>query len=100
MHERKAQMADASEAFIALPGGFGTLEEFCEMLTWTQIGLHRKACGLLNTAGYYDPLLSAFDTFVAEGFVSRDDRDLVVTERQVGDLVRRLDSAYHKTMGS
>ena len=56
MHERKALMANLSDAFIALPGGFGTFEEFCEVVTWTQLGLHRKPCGLLNVAGYYDPL--------------------------------------------
>jgi len=60
MHERKAQMAELSDAFIALPGGFGTLEEFCEVLTWTQLGLQRKPCGILNVDGYYDRLLSLF----------------------------------------
>ena len=61
MHERKALMADLSEAFIALPGGFGTLEEFCEIVTWSQLGLHAKPCGILNVHGYYSPLLAMFD---------------------------------------
>ncbi|MEQ8974095.1 MAG: TIGR00730 family Rossman fold protein [Coleofasciculus sp. C1-SOL-03] len=61
MHERKSLMADLSDAFIALPGGLGTLEEFCEVATWTQLGFHRKACGLLNIEGFYDRLLSFLD---------------------------------------
>ena len=61
MHERKALMADLSDAFIALPGGFGTFEEFCEMVTWAQLGLHAKPCGVLNVFGYYSPLLAMFD---------------------------------------
>jgi uncharacterized protein (TIGR00730 family) len=60
MHERKALMADLSDAFVALPGGFGTLEEFCEMVTWTQLGLHAKPCGILNVRGFYSPLLAMF----------------------------------------
>ena len=61
MHERKRLMADLSDAFVALPGGFGTLDEFCEILTWRQLGLQRGACGLLNVDGYYDHLLAMFD---------------------------------------
>src|SRR5215831_11311207 len=61
MHERKAKMAELSDAFIAMPGGYGTFEEFCEMITWAQLGLHRKPCGILNVEGYYGPLLSLFD---------------------------------------
>ncbi len=64
MHERKALMSDLSDAFIALPGGFGTFEEFCEVVTWSQLGIHEKPCGLLNVAGYYDPLLRLFDNAV------------------------------------
>jgi uncharacterized protein (TIGR00730 family) len=66
MHERKALMADLSDAFIALPGGFGTLEEFCEIVTWAQLGFHAKACGILNVQGYYSPLLAMFDHAVQE----------------------------------
>lgn len=83
MHERKALMADLSDGFIALPGGFGTLEEFCEVLTWAQLGLHRKPCGLLNVAGYYDPLLRLFDFAMAEEFVQPDHRSLVMVEETI-----------------
>jgi uncharacterized protein (TIGR00730 family) len=80
MHERKAMMADLSDAFIALPGGYGTLEEFCEVLTWAQLGLHQKPCGILNVDGYYDKLLSFFDHSVTEGFVHSVYRSLVIEE--------------------
>ena len=70
MHERKALMADLSDAFLALPGGFGTFEEFCEIVTWSQLGIHQKPCGLLNVDGYYDPLLRLFDHAVGEGFLA------------------------------
>jgi uncharacterized protein (TIGR00730 family) len=90
MHERKALMASLSDAFIALPGGFGTFEEFCEVITWTQLGLHRKPCGLLNVAGYYDPLVALFDRAVADGFIRPQNRGIVVTESSPGALVERL----------
>jgi hypothetical protein len=77
MHERKALMAQLGDAFIALPGGFGTFEEFCEAVTWTQLGLHHKRCGLLNTGGYYDALLSLFDRAVENGFVRAEGREIV-----------------------
>ena len=77
MHERKALMAELSDAFVALPGGFGTFEELCEAITWTQLGLHQKRCGLLNVDGFYDPLLALFDGAVRSGFVSEDNRDIV-----------------------
>lgn len=69
MHERKQMMADLSDAFVALPGGFGTFEEFCEVLTWNQIGIHNKPCGILNTLGYYDGLLAMFNHGVQERFI-------------------------------
>ena len=90
MHERKALMAELSDAFIALPGGYGTFEEFCEVLTWTQLGLHRKPCGILNVEGYYDPLLALFDHAVTEQFVKPIHRRLVVSESQPEALVNRL----------
>jgi uncharacterized protein (TIGR00730 family) len=90
MHERKALMADLADAFIALPGGYGTLEEFCEVLTWSQLGLHAKPCGLLNVDGYYDSLLGLFDHAVAEGFVRPPSRDLVVVDDQAAPLLDRL----------
>lgn len=72
MHERKAVMADLSDGFIAIPGGWGTLEEFFEVLTWGQLGLHQKPCGLLNVEQYFDGLLSFADRMIAEGFVRRE----------------------------
>jgi uncharacterized protein (TIGR00730 family) len=78
MHERKARMADLADAFVALPGGYGTLEEFCEVLTWSQLGLHAKPCGLVNVEGYYDPLLALLDHAVAERFVRPEHRALVL----------------------
>ena len=89
MHERKAVMSDLSDAFLALPGGLGTLEEFCEVLTWAQLGLHRKPCGLLNVESYFDPLLTLLDHAVSEGFVTAADRALVIEER---DPQRLLDA--------
>lgn len=78
MHERKALMSDLSDAFIAMPGGFGTFEEFCEVVTWSQLGIHAKPCGLLNVEGYYEPLLHLFDNAVREGFLHTDNRRLVL----------------------
>lgn len=91
MHERKALMADLADAFIALPGGFGTLEEFFEVLTWSQLGLHDKALGLLDVAGYYRPLMQFFDHAVAEGFVRQAHRDIVVVDTDPESLLRRLE---------
>ena len=80
MHERKALMADLSDGFIALPGGLGTLEEFFEIVTWSQLGLHVKPCGLLNAAGYFDGLVGFLDHAVAEGFIDPSHRKLFVVE--------------------
>jgi uncharacterized protein (TIGR00730 family) len=90
MHERKALMSDLSDAFIALPGGYGTFEEFCEVLTWSQLGLQRKACGLLNVNGYYGPLLELFDRAVREGFLKQEGRELVVSAEQPDELLTYL----------
>jgi uncharacterized protein (TIGR00730 family) len=90
MHERKARMADLSAAFVALPGGYGTLEEFCEVLTWSQLGLHRKPCGLLNVERYYDPLLVLLDHAVAERFVRQEHRALVLEATETGLLLELL----------
>jgi uncharacterized protein (TIGR00730 family) len=92
MHERKALMAELSDAFVALPGGLGTLEEFCEILTWSQLGLHRKPFGLLNVEGYYDGLLGFFDHAVAERFVYPEHRAMVLEEGEAGALLERLAS--------
>jgi hypothetical protein len=93
MHERKACMAELADAFVALPGGYGTFEEFCEIVTWAQLGLHRKPCGLLNVDGYYDRLLALFDHAVAEQFVRPAHRSLVLEERDPERLLLRL-AAY------
>ena len=91
MHERKALMADLSDAFIALPGGFGTLEEFCEVLTWAQLGLHAKPCGILNVLGYYSPLLAMFDHAVKERFLKQENRRLVVARESATELLLALE---------
>jgi hypothetical protein len=90
MHERKALMSQLSDAFIALPGGYGTFEEFCEVLTWTQLGLQRKPCGILNVAGYYDRLLDLFDHAVAEKFVKPQHREMVISGPDPESLINRL----------
>ena len=90
MHERKALMADLSDAFIAMPGGFGTFDEFCEILTWTQLGLQRGPCGLLNVEGYYDLLLQMFDRAETDLFIKPEHRRMVISECQPESLVTRL----------
>ncbi len=90
MHERKALMAELSDGFIALPGGYGTLEEFCEVLTWAQLGFHRKPCGILNVEGFYNPFLSFLDHAVSEGFVHELHRSLIVVERDPESLLRKM----------
>lgn len=90
MHERKALMANLSDAFIALPGGFGTFEEFCEILTWAQLDLHRKPCGLLNVDGFYDPLLALFDRAVDDGFLRPEYRSMVLTATDADELLMRM----------
>ncbi len=91
MHERKALMADLSDAFIALPGGYGTLEEFCEALTWSQLGIHKKPCGLLNVEGYYDPLIEFLDAAVAEGFLKAENRQLVIVDTDAEAMLSALE---------
>lgn len=90
MHVRKAMMAELSDAFVALPGGFGTFEEFCEVLTWSQLGLHQKPCGLLNVEDYYAPLLALFDQAVAERFARPEHRALVIEGRDPDEMLERL----------
>src|SRR5215467_644032 len=80
MHDRKAKMASLSDAFVAMPGGYGTFEEFCEIITWAQLGLHRKPCAILNVDHYYEPLLTLFDHAVKEGFLKLSNRRLVIEE--------------------
>lgn len=92
MHERKALMASLSDAFAALPGGFGTFEELCEVITWTQLGIHRKPCGLLNVEGFFDPLLALFDHATREGFIAPVHRQIVVVESEAERLLDALAS--------
>jgi len=91
MHERKALMADLSDAFIALPGGFGTLEEFFEVLTWSQLGLHAKPCGVVNVLDYYTPLLAMLDHAVEERFLKAQNRALVLARETPTELLQTLE---------
>ena len=86
MHERKAMMAELADGFIALPGGFGTFEEFCEILTWAQLGIHRKPCALLNVAGFYDQLITMFDQATTQNFIAAEHRRLVLIESDIEKL--------------
>jgi len=90
MHERKAMMAELSDAFIALPGGFGTFEELMEIITWGQLGIHYKPIGVLNTAGYYDPMLAMIDRAIKEGFILPRYRNLLVVASEVEELIEKL----------
>jgi len=92
MHQRKQLMSDLSDGFVILPGGLGTLEEFFEVWTWGQLGLHRKPYGILNTNGYYDSLLRFLDHAVESGFVRPAHRELLIVEEEPMELLRRLDS--------
>jgi uncharacterized protein (TIGR00730 family) len=90
MHERKALMADLADAFVALPGGYGTLDEFCEVLTWAQLGIHRKPCGLLNVAGYYDAFLAQVDTAVRGGLTRPEHRALILSDAEPTGLLQQM----------
>ena len=92
MHTRKARMAELADGFIALPGGFGTFEEFCEILTWGQLGFHAKPIGLLNVNGFYDPLLALFDHAVREGFLRQPNRAMALAETELGRLLDAMAS--------
>ncbi len=87
MHERKKLMTDLSDGFIALPGGWGTLEEFFEILTWAQLGLHQKPCGLLNAVGYFDSLLSMVDNSIDEGFLRAEYRSMILVSSEPPELL-------------
>jgi uncharacterized protein (TIGR00730 family) len=90
MHERKALMADLSDGFIALPGGWGTLDEMFEALTWAQLGIHHKPCGFLNVRGYFDRLLAFMNSMMAEGFVRRENAELVLTADSAAALLDQM----------
>jgi len=90
MHERKACMAELADAFIALPGGYGTFEELFEAITWSQLGIHRKPVGLLNTARYFDPLVLMIERAIEEGFIVPENRHLVVVSESPRELLEKL----------
>ncbi|CAI9117064.1 OLC1v1018388C1 [Oldenlandia corymbosa var. corymbosa] len=91
MHQRKAEMARFSDCFIALPGGYGTLEELLEVISWAQLGIHNKPVGLLNVDGYYDPLLSFIDKAVEDGFIKPSQRHILVTAPTPKELLQQLE---------
>ncbi|KAJ7982213.1 Cytokinin riboside 5'-monophosphate phosphoribohydrolase [Quillaja saponaria] len=91
MHERKSEMAKHAEAFIALPGGYGTMEELLEMITWSQLGIHDKPVGLLNVDGYYNSLLALFDKGVEEGFIDDSARHIVVIANNAEELLKKME---------
>ena len=90
MHERKAAMADAADAFVMLPGGYGTFDEFFEVLSWTQLGIHAKPCGILDVAGFFDPVRALLDGAVTAGFVHPAHRDMVIIDDDPARLLDRL----------
>jgi hypothetical protein len=92
MHERKAEMAALSDGFIAMAGGLGTLDEFFEVLTWAQLGLHQKPCGLLNVSGYYDHIVSFLDCAEGQGFIPAASRSMLIVESDPAALLDRFES--------
>uniref|UniRef100_A0A0E0K7P2 Cytokinin riboside 5'-monophosphate phosphoribohydrolase n=1 Tax=Oryza punctata TaxID=4537 RepID=A0A0E0K7P2_ORYPU len=102
MHQRKAEMARQSDAFIALPGGYGTLEELLEVITWAQLGIHHKPVGLLNVDGYYNSLLTFIDQAVEEGFISPSARRIIVSAPTAQELMDKLEEyvPYHDRVAS
>ena len=97
MHERKAKMAELADAFVALPGGMGTLEELSEILTWAQLGLHAKPSGLLDVEGYYRPLVAFFDHAVAQGFLRPEHRRLLLVGDDIDALLGAFDGTSRQT---
>ncbi|KAL5219349.1 hypothetical protein ABZP36_020033 [Zizania latifolia] len=93
MHERKSEMAKHADAFVALPGGYGTIEELLEIIAWAQLGIHNKPVGLLNVDGYYNSLLSLFDKGVEEGFIDAAARDIFVLADTAAELLTKLTAA-------
>ena len=99
MHERKAQMAELADAFVAVPGGIGTLEELIEVYTWSQLGMHAKPMGVLNVNGYYDGLAALFDHAVQEGFLREQHRAVLSVAAEPGELLDRLEAWVPPTVG-
>lgn len=92
MHERKALMSELCDGIIALPGGYGTMEELFEMLTWAQLSLHKKPIAILNTEGYYDPLIAMSEKMIEKGFVKEEYRELLIVEDNIENLLERMES--------
>lgn len=92
MHERKSKMADLADGFIALPGGAGTLEEWFEVFTWSQLGYHAKPCGLLNVNDFFDPLIAMLDHTIKEGFMNRNYREMILISSDPMELLEKMDS--------
>ena len=90
MHQRKAMMADLADGFIAMPGGLGTLEELFEMLTWQQIGIHDKPVSLLNSNGYYDPLLTFLDQVVSGGYLGEEERERLIVGNSPAEVLQQI----------
>ncbi len=94
MHQRKAKMAESSDGFLALPGGYGTLEELFEVITWAQLGFHSKPCGLLNVENFFDPLLHMLDQAAQQQFMSTDNRDLLLTSNDAEEILNLLTETH------
>lgn len=92
MHERKAVMAELSDGFMALPGGLGTVEEFFEILTWTQLGIHNKPCGILNVCGYYDYILKFVDQAIDDNFINKEHRSILMVDKDPASLIRQFEN--------
>jgi uncharacterized protein (TIGR00730 family) len=99
MHERKQQMHDLSDGFIALPGGLGTLEEFFEVLTWGQLGMHAKPCGILDVEGYYEPMLRLLDRAVDDGLLKAENRAMLIYDTDAEQLLQRMTDYRPPTVG-
>ncbi len=99
MHERKKKMHDLCDGIIALPGGFGTLEEFFEMLTWGQLGLHKKPMGILNVNGFYNELINFLDTMVEKGFLKERDRKMVLISDNIDGLLSKMKTYNAPSVG-
>jgi uncharacterized protein (TIGR00730 family) len=99
MHERKTRMNDLCDGVIALPGGFGTLEEFFEMLTWAQLGLHKKPVAILNIDGFYDPLIDLIQTMVDKGFLKEANQQMLLISDDIDDLINKMKSYVAPKVG-
>jgi uncharacterized protein (TIGR00730 family) len=99
MHERKTKMNELCDGVIALPGGFGTLEELFEMLTWAQLGLHQKPIAILNSEGFYDSLLALLETMVENGFLKKENHQMLLVSSNIDDLLNKMDTYVAPTVG-